>query len=75
MNVARTQRAALQVAELVEHEQRVVAGAGEVAVVGGAFLFAMRRADARIHVEHDGPKGAPAMSAVDPLPGQTGERR
>jgi hypothetical protein len=53
MNVARTQRRTLQVAELVEHEQRVIAGAGELAVVGSAFLIAMGRADARTHIEHD----------------------
>ena len=74
VNVARTQRAAFQIAELVEHEQRMIAGAGEVAVVGGAFLIAIGRADTRIHVEHDGPQRAAAVNAVDPLPGQVGER-
>src|SRR4051812_11535897 len=34
VDVAGPQGAALQVPELVEHEQRVIAGAGEVAVVG-----------------------------------------
>ena len=58
MDVARAQRTAFEVAELVEHEQRMVAGAGEVAVVGGAFLIAMGRTDARIHIEHDGPRRA-----------------
>jgi hypothetical protein len=53
MDVALAQRRTLQIAELVEHEQRMVAGAGEVTVVGGAFLIAMGRADTRIHVEHD----------------------
>jgi hypothetical protein len=74
MNVARAQRGALQIAELVEHEQRVVAGAGEVAVVGGAFLITMGRADTGIHVEHDRPQRAAAVNALDPLPGQIGER-
>ena len=74
MDVARAQRRTLQIAELVEHEQWMVAGAGEVAVVGGTFLIAMRRTDTRIHIEHDGPQRAMAMSAIDPLPGETGER-
>jgi len=51
----------------------MVAGAGEVAVVGGAFLVAMGRADARIHVEHDGPRCSAAMNAVDPLSGEARE--
>ncbi len=58
MDVARAQCRTLQIAELVEHEQRVVAGAGEVAVVGGAFLIAMGRTDTRIHIEHDRPQRA-----------------
>ena len=45
-----------------------------MAVVGGAFLIAMGRADTRIHIEHDGPQRAAAMNAVDPLPGEIGER-
>lgn len=42
MNVAGTKLSALQVTELAEHEQRMVAGAGEVAVVGATFLIAER---------------------------------
>lgn len=45
MDVTRAQRRTPQITELVEHEQRMMAGAGEVAVAGGAFLIAMRRAD------------------------------
>ena len=56
-----------QVAELVEHEQRVVAGSGEVAVAGGAFLIAMGRADAGIHAERNGARRTPAVNAVDPV--------
>jgi hypothetical protein len=74
MDVAGAQRRTLQIAELIEHEQRMVAGTGEVAVVGGAFLLAMGRADARIHIEDDGPRRAPARNGVDPLPRETGER-
>jgi hypothetical protein len=53
VHVARTQRTPLQIAKLVEHEQRVVAGAAEMAIVGAAFLLAVGRALARIHVEHN----------------------
>ena len=74
MNVARAQRRTLQIAELVEHEQRVIAGAGEVAVVGGAFLIAMGRTDTRIHIEHDGRWRAAVTNAVDPPPRQIDER-
>ena len=41
MDVARPQRAPLQIAELVEHELRVIAGAAEGAVVGRALLIAL----------------------------------
>ena len=34
----------------------------------------MGRTDTRIYIEHDGPQRAVAMNAVDPLPGETGER-
>jgi hypothetical protein len=53
-HVARPQGAAFQVTELIEDEQRMIAGAGEVAVIGRSFLVAVGRAHARIHVEHDG---------------------
>jgi hypothetical protein len=53
MDVTRSQSVALNIAELVEHEQWVIAGVAEMAVVGAAFLVAVGRALARIHVEHD----------------------
>ncbi len=74
VNVARAQRRTLEITELVEHEQRMIAGAGEVTVVGGAFLVAMGQTDTRIHIEHDGSRRAVAMNVVDPLPGEIGER-
>jgi len=46
VHVAGTQDAAFQVAELVEHEQRVVAGALVMTVPDAHLLLAMRRADA-----------------------------
>jgi hypothetical protein len=74
MNVAGTKRGAFQIAELIEHEQRMIAGASEVAVVGGAFLITVGWADTRIHVEHDCPRRLAGMNAVDPMPGEVGER-
>ena len=47
VNVARTQGAAFQIAELVEHEQRMIAGAVVMAVPDAHLLFAVRRTDAR----------------------------
>ena len=47
------QGAALQILKLVEHEQRMIAGAFVMAVPDAKLLFAVRRADARIHVEHE----------------------
>ena len=44
VHVARTQRTPLQIAEFVEHEQRVITGAAEVPIVGAAFLLAIGRA-------------------------------
>ena len=73
MDVSGPQGAALQIAKLVEHEERVIAGAPEMAVVGAAFLFAVGRALARIHVEHDRPRRSPLVHCVDPLAGQIGE--
>jgi len=73
VNVAGAQGAPLQIAELVEHEQRVIAGAAEVPVVGAAFLLAVSRALARIHVEHDDLRRSPRVHLVDPPAGQIGK--
>src|SRR6266404_4922947 len=67
VQVAWPYRAPLQIAELVEYEQRVVAGAAEVTVVGAPLLLAISRALARIHVEYDDPRRAPPVHGVDPL--------
>jgi hypothetical protein len=45
-----------------------------MAVVGAAFLLAIGRALARIHVEHDDPGRSPLVHLVDPLAGQISER-
>ena len=50
MDVTRSQHAPFDIAELVEHEQRMIAGAGEVAVIRTAFLFAMEPAPAQAGV-------------------------
>ena len=57
----RPQGAPLANSELVEHKQRVVAGAAEMAVVSAAFLLALGRALARIHVEHDHLRWSPLL--------------
>ena len=75
VNVAGTQGAAFQIAKLVEHEQRMIAGAVIVTVPDAVLLFAMRRAHARIHVEHDASRRTAIMNAIDPLAGKIGERR
>jgi hypothetical protein len=40
-------------AELVEYEQRMITGAFVLAIPDAVLLFAVGRAHARIHVEHD----------------------
>jgi hypothetical protein len=75
VNIARAQRAPFQIAELVEHEQRMIAGAFVMAIPDAVLLLAVRRAHARIHIEHDASWWTAAMNAVDPFAGQVGERR
>jgi hypothetical protein len=67
MDVSGPQGAALQIAKLVEHEERMIAGAGIVAVPDAVLLFAVSRTDARIHVEHDASRRTPCMNPVNPL--------
>jgi len=69
VNIAGSQRAAFQIAELVEHEQQMIAGAFVMPVPDAHLLFAMGRTDARIHVEHDASRRTAAMNTVDPLAG------
>src|SRR3984893_17500026 len=75
MDVPGTQRAAFQIAELVEREQRMITGAGIMAVPDAVLLFAVRRAHARIHIEHDTSRRTTTMDGIDPLAGKIGERR
>src|SRR5688500_6982152 len=67
MDVARSQRTPFDITELVEDEERVVAGAAEMPIIGAAFLFAVGRALARIHVEHDDLRRSPPAYFINPL--------
>jgi len=69
VHVAGTQSAAFQIGELVEHKQRMIAGAGVIPVSHAHLLLAVRRAHARIHVEYDASRRSAAVHKVDPLAG------
>jgi hypothetical protein len=45
-----------------------------MAVPDAHLLFAVSRADARIHVEHDASRRPPCMNAVNPLSRKIGKR-
>ena len=65
----------LQVAELVEYEERVQALRLEVAVPDRSFLVAMHRALRAVHVERNRLGRAPIMHGIDPAAGQIRENR
>ena len=73
MHVVRAQGALLQIAKLVEHKQRMISGAAEMPTVGAAFLCAVSRTFARIHIEHDDPRLTPLVHRVNPLARQIGK--
>src|SRR6516164_4086975 len=73
VHVAGTQSTAFEVAKLVEHEQRVIAGAGVMAIPDAHLLLAVGRAHAGIHVEHDAMGWPSAVHKVDPLARQVGK--
>src|SRR5215217_2491592 len=50
VHVSRSQGASLDIAELVEYEQRVIAGATEVPIIGASFLLAIEPAPAQAGV-------------------------
>src|ERR1035437_5230561 len=52
----------------------MIAGAGEVTVVGCAFLVAIGLAHTRVHVEHDAVQRTAAANPVNPSPAEIGER-
>ena len=73
INIAGAQRTPLKVTELVEQEQRMVAGAAEVIIVSRSLLFAMGRTDAAVHVENDHLRWTAVMNTVDPCPAHVGQ--
>jgi hypothetical protein len=66
VHIAGTQGAPLQVAKLVEHEQRVQALRLEVTVPHCSLLIAVNRTLRTVHVEGNGLRRAPVMHGVDP---------
>jgi hypothetical protein len=74
VHVARTKGAAFDVAKLVEHDQWVVTGTGEMIVVGAALLVATGRAFRRIHVKDDQLRRLTSMYAVDPSARENDQR-
>jgi len=73
VHVAGSQAATLQVAELIKHEQWMIAGAAEVAVVSCAFLIAVGRAQGAVHVEHNQLRRVAVMNPVDPDAREVGQ--
>ena len=65
VDVAGTTRAALQIAELIEDEQRMITGAVVVPVPDAVLLFAVRRADAGVHVEQDAAEGVKSRHPIE----------
>ncbi len=72
-DVAVPQLGSLEVAVLVEAEQRVVASLAEVPVVGGAFLLSVGRADGTVHVKDEPIHSRPGAGADHPLLVEIGE--
>jgi hypothetical protein len=75
VNVATAQQAPFEIVELVEAEQRVMAGLAEMAVVGRAFLAAVRRALRAVHVENDHLRRLARVHSIDSIACQIAERR
>ncbi len=72
LKVAGPQSAPHQIAELVEHEERMQALRLEVAIVSRSLLIAMNRALGAVHVQRDALRRSPVMHRVDPAAGQIG---
>jgi hypothetical protein len=58
---------------MIEHEQRMIAGAPEMAVIGRAFLAAMDRANGTVHIQDDGLELLTSMHRVNPHARQIGK--
>ena len=70
MHVAGAKHRPLQVTELVEYEERMVAGEPKVAVEGRAFLLTKGRAVEAVHVENQILEGRALIDPVDPMTGE-----
>lgn len=68
VHIAGAQSTPFELPKLVEHEQRVIAQAAEMAVPRGAFLCAVGRADRAVHVQRDPFGRHSRVYPVDPLP-------
>ena len=53
VDVSGTKRASLQIAELIEHEERMVTRATKMPVPDAVLLITMSWAYTRIHIKHD----------------------
>jgi hypothetical protein len=73
VNVPWPKHSPLHVAQLVENEQGMVAGAPEVAVEDGAFLLAEGWAVGAVHVEHQPPEPGALMNPVNPKAGEVSQ--
>jgi hypothetical protein len=73
VRITGTNKAALEVAELIAQEQWVITSAAEVPVAGGALLTAVGRAHRAIYVENDAVRWLSVVDTVDPCAAETGE--
>jgi len=70
VDVASAEHCPLQVAKLVEAEQRMVASPPEVTVVRGTLLLPMRRTLRTVHVEDQFLHSSATIGPLNPLPAQ-----
>lgn len=75
VDIAGAQAGFLKIAEVVENEQLVKAGATDVAIVGRAFRLAMSGAYAAVLVEHHDIVRATGVYSINTLARKTGQRR
>jgi hypothetical protein len=74
VSVARSKRAALQIAELVEDKQWMVARTAAVAVPNALLLITVGRVHAGVHVEDDLLAWPVLADTIDPAPTQISKR-
>ena len=75
VDVARPEERPIEIAEVVEHEQRVVAVTAEVSVPRRALLSSVGWALGTIHVENDAVGTFAGVDLVDPSAGESHEAR